>query len=726
MRGCRGRTNPYPFLTTESHSAGSSPQIFPDSSSARTLRIDPDTAHSLTTPSSPLTAPSAYGRTEFFEHPQHPARTLFSPQQSTRMNEPPSHTLFVRNLCNSVEEKDIRRVFGPFGEINNVFMSRAKTRGYVMVTFFDIRNSMEAAKILQNTLLHGKRMDIHYGIPKDNPSEEEQNNGTLFVRNLDASVTEDDIRAKFSKYGEIREIRDTPGKRGHRFVEFYDTRDAKNAMDHENNTLLRGNIITIELSRPGGRYLRHGLTQCQPQQQMFEEQPFLSQLAVSSSSSTSAAAVGGSSFPPPPTPLERQMAALSISSAYSSPGRTMPLSVPDSSQLEPQAPQHSQLFVRSSRVSPLHVEPYSDATSTPPSYGSRSAHGVLPSTPPVDPRIQSPILKSSSAKTLGRQIPKPPPMCQPPVYSPPMNYSPNLFTLASDTSGVSSVGTSTPLSTVDPSGFVPLGSNYPGNVPFFHSVVSSSTTGGGARQSSSHHRASLSTPSHLEFTEPTVVVEQSQLAVRGSVATVSPLQRSPLCHGSSSSSPSPVRSSSAVVRLPTPTEAVSEPVDVGTSTLSSGDPSYDVVLKDGDITDSRTTLYIKNIPHRVNPSSLLSVMMAICPSGFRFLYLPNSKQNPRSNNGYAFIKLTSTAFVPRVVSFLNNRPWPQHISEKICEVKYATVQSFQGLLKQFDTTPLLSDSERWPPFVLYHGDYVQLTPEIFSNLRNPSAKEDED
>jgi len=382
---------------------------------------------------------------------------------------------------------------------------------------------------------------------------------------------------------------------------------------------------------------------------------------------------------------------------------------------------------------------------------------MLPSPSPVDIRAAQRHFskrESASSQALTRQIPGSGQVC-PPVFSPPTHYSPLLFTSASESSGSSSGNTATPNSTVEPTAVMPLGLNYPGSMPFFQSVVTSSATNASSTtgtQPMSRHRPSLSTPSQSDLLERSVLLDHSMRGASPQFAlpTTPTIHRqmSPSSHSSGSSSPSPPIHPSAITRGGglTPTPVVSgEPVDmitlppqVSTSTTptttssssssssSAADHSYDVILKDREVTDPRTTLYIKNIPHRINPTTLLSIMMNICPNGFVFLYLPNSKQNSRSNNGYAFVKLISTAFVPCVVNALNNRPWPRYSSDKICEVKYATVQSFQGLLKQFDTTTLLTDSERWPPIILYHGEYTQLTPEIFTILRDPTAPEDDD
>lgn len=41
---------------------------------------------------------------------------------------------------------------------------------------------------------------------QDNPSEKDINQGTLVVFNLDASVSNDDLRQIFGPYGEVKEV----------------------------------------------------------------------------------------------------------------------------------------------------------------------------------------------------------------------------------------------------------------------------------------------------------------------------------------------------------------------------------------------------------------------------------------------------------------------------------------------------------------------------------------
>lgn len=130
-------------------------------------------------------------------------------------------------------------------------------------------------------------------IYQDNPSDKDVNQGTLVVFNLDPSVSNDDLRQIFGSYGEIKEVRDliiqtiyfpfysiysfalmcflkelvyvkytshfltlqireTPHKRHHKFIEYYDVRAAEAALRSLNRSDIAGKRIKLEPSRPGG------------------------------------------------------------------------------------------------------------------------------------------------------------------------------------------------------------------------------------------------------------------------------------------------------------------------------------------------------------------------------------------------------------------------------------------------------------------------------------------
>lgn len=172
--------------------------------------------------------------------------------------EHPSRTLFVRNINSNVEDGELRSLFEQYGDIRSLYTA-CKHRGFVMISYYDIRHARNAMRALQSTSLRRRKLDIHFSIPKDNPSENEVNQGTLVVFNLDVSVSNEDLHRIFGMYGMVKEIRETPHKRHHRFVEFYDVRAAEAALKGLNKTEIAGKRIKLEPSRPGGvrRSLMH-------------------------------------------------------------------------------------------------------------------------------------------------------------------------------------------------------------------------------------------------------------------------------------------------------------------------------------------------------------------------------------------------------------------------------------------------------------------------------------
>ncbi|XP_010517836.1 PREDICTED: protein MEI2-like 2 isoform X1 [Camelina sativa] len=189
--------------------------------------------------------------------------------------EHPSRTLFVRNINSSVEDSELSALFEPFGEIRSLYTA-CKSRGFVMISYYDIRAAHAAMRALQNTLLRKRTLDIHFSIPKENPSEKDMNQGTLVIFNVDTTISNDELLQLFGAYGEIREIRETPNRRFHRFIEYYDVRDAETALKALNRSEIGGKCIKLELSRPGG--VRRLSVPSQSQQDLDRHENFFNQV----------------------------------------------------------------------------------------------------------------------------------------------------------------------------------------------------------------------------------------------------------------------------------------------------------------------------------------------------------------------------------------------------------------------------------------------------------------
>ncbi|ESQ55599.1 hypothetical protein EUTSA_v10025648mg [Eutrema salsugineum] len=138
--------------------------------------------------------------------------------------EHPSRTLFVRNINSNVEDSELIALFEQLCVCYKAICSKGG----------------------------GRKLNIHFSIPKDNPSEIDVNQGTLVVFNLGPSVTNRDLENIFGAYGEMKEIRETPNKRHHKFVEFFNDRSADAALKALNRTDISGKRIKLEHSCPGG------------------------------------------------------------------------------------------------------------------------------------------------------------------------------------------------------------------------------------------------------------------------------------------------------------------------------------------------------------------------------------------------------------------------------------------------------------------------------------------
>lgn len=57
--------------------------------------------------------------------------------------------------------------------------------------------------------------------------------------------------------GDVKELRETPAKKLHKFVEFFDIRDAARALNTLDGQEIGGKVVKIEFSRPGGQARRH-------------------------------------------------------------------------------------------------------------------------------------------------------------------------------------------------------------------------------------------------------------------------------------------------------------------------------------------------------------------------------------------------------------------------------------------------------------------------------------
>ncbi|XP_058757243.1 protein MEI2-like 1 [Vicia villosa] len=160
-----------------------------------------------------------------------------------------SRTLFVRNVTSNVEDSELKALFEQYGDIRAIYTA-SKHRGFVMVSYYDLRAAQNAMKALQNRSFNSRKLDIHYSIPKGNASEKDIGHGTLMISGLDPSVLKDELKHIFGFYGEIKEIYEYSEMNHIKYIEFYDVRGAEASLRSLNGICIAGKHIKLEPGHP--------------------------------------------------------------------------------------------------------------------------------------------------------------------------------------------------------------------------------------------------------------------------------------------------------------------------------------------------------------------------------------------------------------------------------------------------------------------------------------------
>eukprot|EP01028_Stygiella_incarcerata_P011216 TRINITY_DN623_c0_g2_i1.p1 TRINITY_DN623_c0_g2~~TRINITY_DN623_c0_g2_i1.p1 ORF type:complete len:720 (-),score=169.99 TRINITY_DN623_c0_g2_i1:1055-3214(-) len=158
-----------------------------------------------------------------------------------------SRCLFIRPRV-PISETELVGVLERFGDIRN-FFPEWQAFGMYFVSYYDIRHADIAVESLRSGWTG--RVEVSYCLPLMFLASE-KNQGTLVIFNLDPTMTNDELRDVFSKFGEVKDVRSTPHKNHQRFVEFFDVRHADAAIASMNKRDLNGRKIKIEPSHPGG------------------------------------------------------------------------------------------------------------------------------------------------------------------------------------------------------------------------------------------------------------------------------------------------------------------------------------------------------------------------------------------------------------------------------------------------------------------------------------------
>ncbi|KAF7834033.1 protein MEI2-like 1 isoform X1 [Senna tora] len=654
--------------------------------------------------------------------------------------EQPSRTLFVRNINSNVEDSELKALFEQYGDIRTIYTA-CKHRGFVMISYYDLRAAQNAMQALQNRSLRSRKLDIHYSIPKGNAPEKDISHGTLALSGLDSSVSNDELQQIFGFYGEIKEIYESPEVNYQKFIEFYDVRAAEAALRALNRSDIAGKQIKLEPGHPRGTSLTQQSHKGQDEPdfgQSLCDNLSLRHKATMSSGIIASGCLENGSSPGFHSAIQQPMNTL-IDNAFSPVNSSIHKAVrgPSSAKVPGVCESNNFLdamkFASVPRFHPHSLPDYHDSLANGSAYNFSSIVGN------VTGNIGTGMAEGSDSRHIQgmgstgnlmefngvgngshprhglynvwngsnlHQEPSPNPMiwqktpfvngacapCLPQMANFPRTQSHMLRASHIDHHVGSAPVVASPWDrqhsylgvSPEASGFRmgSLGSaGLPGSwqlhPPEFSSHNMFSHIGGNGVELTSN--AGQSSPKQLSHVFPG----------RHPLTSMSKFDSNERMRNLYSSRKSEANSNSA--------DKKQYELDLG------------CILR-GE--DNRTTLMIKNIPNKYTSKMLLAAIDEQCRGTYDFLYLPIdfkasiylcSCQLNKCNVGYAFINMIDPAQIIPFHQAFNGKKWEKFNSEKVASLAYARIQGKAALIAHFQNSSLMNEDKRCRP-ILFHTD----------------------
>eukprot|EP01113_Clastostelium_recurvatum_P034583 TRINITY_DN470_c0_g1_i5.p1 TRINITY_DN470_c0_g1~~TRINITY_DN470_c0_g1_i5.p1 ORF type:complete len:632 (+),score=195.18 TRINITY_DN470_c0_g1_i5:320-2215(+) len=180
-----------------------------------------------------------------------PCRVMWS-QRDPALRKSGVGNVFIKNLDKGIDHKALYDTFSAFGNILSckvVTDTENSSKGYGFVHFETAESAEKAIQKVNGMSLNGQKVFVgHFLARKERvPSDSEQKFTNVYIKNLDSSVTEDEIRALVSDKGTISNLaimKDEKGvSKGFGFINFEKPEDAKAAVEVLNNKEIKGKAI---------------------------------------------------------------------------------------------------------------------------------------------------------------------------------------------------------------------------------------------------------------------------------------------------------------------------------------------------------------------------------------------------------------------------------------------------------------------------------------------------
>eukprot|EP00929_Paragymnodinium_shiwhaense_P091888 TRINITY_DN5176_c0_g4_i1.p1 TRINITY_DN5176_c0_g4~~TRINITY_DN5176_c0_g4_i1.p1 ORF type:complete len:1210 (+),score=428.62 TRINITY_DN5176_c0_g4_i1:57-3632(+) len=165
-------------------------------------------------------------------------------------------TVYVSNLDWSVDEAVLNKIFNEVEGLKEVRLVRdflQRSKGFAYVDFETSEHVENAVKKLNGHLINKRPMKVARSLPTKPLFEEK----TLFVTQIPAEGTEENVKTAFSPFGEVKEVRMPAGDKkskhkGYAYVEYVDAGSVQKALDALGTSpiSIAGASVTVARSIP--------------------------------------------------------------------------------------------------------------------------------------------------------------------------------------------------------------------------------------------------------------------------------------------------------------------------------------------------------------------------------------------------------------------------------------------------------------------------------------------
>lgn len=185
-----------------------------------------------------------------------PCRIMWS-QRDPLLRKTGQGNVFIKNLDTAIDNKALHDTFAAFGNILSCKVAQdelGNSKGYGFVHYETGEAATNAIKHVNGMLLNEKKVFVGHHIPRkdrDSKFDEMKANFTnIYVKNIQADVTDDELRELFEKYGEVTSAaiaRDAEsGKsRGFGFVNLVKHEEAAKAVEELNDKDFKGQALYV-------------------------------------------------------------------------------------------------------------------------------------------------------------------------------------------------------------------------------------------------------------------------------------------------------------------------------------------------------------------------------------------------------------------------------------------------------------------------------------------------